>query len=440
MARVVLHTFGSLGDLHPYLAVAIGLRRRGHRAVVAGSEIYRAKVQSEDVDFATIRPDVGELLSNEQLLRRIWHPRFGTEYLIREYILPRLEESFEDLMAACEDADLLLTHTAGYAGPIVAEALELPWISVALQPTVFFSAYDPPVLAPAPWLHHLNALGRGPFKAVMAAARLRLTGWAEPIEQLRLRAGLARSKANPMLEGQFSPFGTLALFSKHFAQPQPDWPANVTVTGFPFYDRLGPAIAPGVPECAAAANELARFLEAGPPPIVFTLGSSAVTQAGTFYRESLEAARRLGMRAVLLIGSKSSERFAHDPPETIHVASYAPYSELLPKAAATVHQGGIGTTAQALRSGRPMLVVPWAHDQPDNAECARRLGVSRTIPRSRYTGERTARELEHLLSDPAYSRRAAEIGAKIAAEDGITAACGALEMILVNNAVPGSRV
>ncbi len=105
-------------------------------------------------------------------------------------------------------------------------------------------------------------------------------------------------------------------------------------------------------------------------------------------------------------------------PESIYVASYVPYSQIMPKARAIVHQGGIGTTAQALRSGRPMIVVPWSHDQPDNAERVRKLGVGRTIPRSRYRAGRVARELTQLLNDKHYEVRAREIGAKIASEDG----------------------
>ena len=172
-------------------------------------------------------------------------------------------------------------------------------------------------------------------------------------------------------------------------------------------------------------EELERFLAAGPAPVVFTLGSAAVMAAGTFFEESSKAAEKLGMRAVLLVGKTD------EPPKTasskIYVTDYAPYSQLLPHVAATVHQGGIGTTAQALKAGRPTIIVPWGHDQPDNAERCRKLGVARTIERKAYRADRVARELSQLLSDPAYSRNARSLADKLAEDDGLRAACEAIE-------------
>jgi UDP:flavonoid glycosyltransferase YjiC (YdhE family) len=223
-----------------------------------------------------------------------------------------------------------------------------------------------------------------------------------------------------MFEGQFSAMGTLAMFSRHFAQPQPDWPARTVCAGFPFYDR----------ESAGRGMEsgMVEFIEAGPAPVVFTLGSSAVMAAGQFYEESRKVARQLGVRAVLLVGVQADRGPADD--DSIYVARYAPYSELLPKAAATVHQGGIGTTAQALRAGRPMLVVPWAHDQPDNADRIQRLGVGRSLQRSRYNARNAGEELKRLLNEERYATAAKEIGAKITEEDGVSAACNVIEAAL----------
>ncbi len=372
VARIVLNTFGSLGDVHPYLALALELRKRGHDAVIATSEVYRDKVQDDGIGFVPVRPDVGQLLGNAAFLEKLWHPRLGTEYLMRKYLIPSVEQSYEDLSAACRGADLILTHTAAYAGPIVAEVLRVPWISVALQPIVFLSSYDPPVLAPVPWFRHLQRLGRFPFRLLMAVAELRMKRWAEPVQRLRERVGLERAAMNPITRGQFSPLGTLALFSRHFAPPQPDWPLKTRVNGFAFYDRQG-RVPGAAPQRDAEENGLARFLAQGSPPVLFTLGSSAVMRPGNFFRQSIEAARSLKIRAVLLVGSLDREQLGAPLPESIYVASYLPYSEIMPRSAAIVHQGGIGTTAQALRAGRPMLVVPWAHDQPDNADRIRRL-------------------------------------------------------------------
>jgi rhamnosyltransferase subunit B len=127
---------------------------------------------------------------------------------------------------------------------------------------------------------------------------------------------------------------------------------------------------------------------------------------------------------VLLVGK--TETVPRIESDSIYVTDYAPYSELLPRAAATVHQGGIGTTAQALNAGRPMLIVPWAHDQPDNAERCRRLGLSRTASRDNYKSRVVAKELERLLGDARYSRQAREMAANLAGEDGVEAACDEL--------------
>jgi UDP:flavonoid glycosyltransferase YjiC (YdhE family) len=176
-----------------------------------------------------------------------------------------------------------------------------------------------------------------------------------PISRFRAELGLTPGH-DPVFEGQHSPQRVLALFSRVMAEPQRDWPPQTLITGFAFYDQAdhGQGLDP----------DLERFLDAGPPPIVFTLGSAAVMQAGTFYKESLAAVRHLGCRAVLLAGDNSIPEPL--PPGTA-VFSYAPFSKILPRASVVVHPGGIGTTAQALVAGRPMLVVPYAFDQPDNA-------------------------------------------------------------------------
>jgi UDP:flavonoid glycosyltransferase YjiC (YdhE family) len=172
---------------------------------------------------------------------------------------------------------------------------------------------------------------------------------------------------------------------------------------------------------------LSEFLKKGEPPIVFTLGASAVLDAGDFFEQSILAAQKLRSRAVLLVGPQARRKKWNSLPPTMVVADYAPYSELLPHAAATVHQGGVGTTAQALRAGRPTLIVPYIQDQPDNAERVARLGVARVLYRKLYTAEQAVAELTRLLSDNSYSARAADVAQEIRTEDGVAAACDALE-------------
>jgi UDP:flavonoid glycosyltransferase YjiC (YdhE family) len=173
---------------------------------------------------------------------------------------------------------------------------------------------------------------------------------------------------------------------------------------------------------------LETFLAAGPPPLVFTLGSSAVGAAGRFYHESAAAAARLGARAVLLTGGFAANQPARVP-DGVLVVDRAPHQLLFPRARAVVHQGGAGTTAQALRAGSPMLVVPHSHDQPDNAYRVARLGVARTLYPKRYTAAHAARELRRLLDDPSYADHARSVAALVATEGGGDAAAAAIASV-----------
>jgi UDP:flavonoid glycosyltransferase YjiC (YdhE family) len=130
---------------------------------------------------------------------------------------------------------------------------------------------------------------------------------------------------------------------------------------------------------------------------------------------------------VLLTGGDPLNEPAAPLPENVIAAPYAPFARLFPRVSAVVHQGGIGTTAQALRAGRPMLVVPFGGDQYDNGARVERLGAGRTIMRKHYTAERVAAELKQLLENPGYSEKAAEAGRRVRAEDGTRAACDAIE-------------
>lgn len=279
------------------------------------------------------------------------------------------------------------------------------------------SAFDPPVL-PTQSNRNLRAFGPLVNGVLFWLGKRSVREWTEPIQQLRAELGLEPVK-NPLFEGQHSPRLVLALFSQVLAKPQLDWPKQTSVTGFAFYDRKGGE--------AELSPEVSQFLDAGPPPIVFTLGSSAVHVAGDFYIESAIAAKQLDHRAVLLIGEDKHNLPHSLLSENIVAFDYAPYSELFPKAAAIVHQGGIGTTAQALRASCPMLIMPYAHDQPDNAARAERLGVARIIDRGSYTAEQAVVELKHLLNNPSYAKRAVEVGRQIQAENGVRAACDAIE-------------
>jgi rhamnosyltransferase subunit B len=252
-------------------------------------------------------------------------------------------------------------------------------------------------------------------------ARFVTREWSDPVYDLREELGLPPGD-DPIFDAKFSDELVLALFSPAIGEPQPDWPASTKTTGFLFYD--GDA---GKNELPSA---LEAFLQAGPPPLVFTLGSAAVLDAGDFYEQSAWAAQLVGERAVLLVGDDPRNLPVQRLPGSICIAPYAPYSRLFPRASLIIHQGGVGTTAQALRAGKPMLIMPYSHDQPDNARRVRRLGVAKVIQRRRYRAETAAELIREMLDEPKYRERAAAIGALVRAEDGVKAAADALENLV----------
>jgi UDP:flavonoid glycosyltransferase YjiC (YdhE family) len=422
MKRIVLATFGSYGDLHPYIALARGLIERGHEPVVATTEIYRSKVEKEGIAFHATRPNLADLGDQAEVVRRVYDPRRGAEYMTRQLIMPHLPRTFDDLAAVARGADLLLSHAITYAAPLVARKLDLPWLSTILSPMVFLSVYDPPTLPPAPWLKRLHGVSPALYRVAFRVMRSTVRRWSEPVRRLARERGVPEPEGDPLFEGQFSPYGTLAMFSSVLADPQPDWPPCTHITGFPFHDadETNPQ----------AMRALEEFLAAGEAPIVFTLGSSAVFDARDFYLRTVEIAEKLRRRAVLLTGRQAGEQGLGALPRTVFATDYAPHSQVFARSAAVVHQGGIGTLAQALRAGRPMLVIPFSHDQPDNAERAERLGVARCIPRAQFSVDRGTAVLRDLLDDPRYTNAADEVARRIAREDGVGAACDRIEALL----------
>ncbi|HSS20237.1 MAG TPA: glycosyltransferase [Pyrinomonadaceae bacterium] len=418
--RIVLTTFGSYGDIHPYMAIATELRQRGYQPVIATSELYREKMETARLDFVPVSPHIPPPQEqDEEMMEKVMQPRTGAGFLLNEMLFPFLREGYDDLLRAVAGADLLLTHPISFAGPLVAQKTGMPWVSSVLAPVSFMSAYDPPVPPFWPWMRHVKLLGPRFVGAFFRQVKKAYKNKA--YDQFRSELGLP-DRGMPVFEGQHSPTLILALFSKLFAQPQPDWPAQAQVTGFAFYDGRNELAMP---------QELIEFLDAGAPPIVFTLGSSAVWVARDFYRESIAAAKMLGRRAVLLIGDERNQPDESLPPEIIAV-NYAPFEALLARASAMVHHGGVGTTSQGLRAGIPTLIVPFAFDQPDNAAHAERLGGSRTLPRAKYLAARVARELDILLSQPEHANKAHEIGAQLRLENGAAVASDLIEQVLQN--------
>ena len=419
--RIVLSNIGTFGDINPLVALALELKRRGHVPVMALPAVYQPKILPLGLEFHAIRPDIDP--TNSILVEMVYDVKKGTEHGLRDFLFPALRQTYYDLLDAAtqpQRADLLLLGELNYAGPIVAEVTGIPWASYVLAPLSFFSAFDPPVLPMYPRLARADKTVPGMGRVINRLARFVSRKWPQPIYDLRRELGLPRGK-NPLFDAKHSPYLVLALFSRLLGQEQKDWPENALITGFCFYDADAGN--------AALPPHLEKFLSEGEPPVVFTLGSAAVLAAGKFYEFSAKAAVRLGIRAVLLIGSDQRNRPPQKLPDSICVAEYAPYSALFPRASMVVHQGGVGTTAQCLRAGKPMLIMPYAHDQPDNGRRMTRLKVARVMQRGNYTPLRVARRLKAMLAAPLLASRAAKTARRLDFEDGVRTACDALEKL-----------
>ena len=416
--RIILSTWGSFGDIHPYMAIGLELRLRGHKPVIATMEVYREKVEAAGLEFHPVRPNIPQPKEQDQeLMDKIMEPRTGPRFLMEEIVFPAVRDSYQDLLVAVQGADVLITHPAAPAGPLIGRKIGLPWISTVLAPLSFFSVYDPPIPPVMQWTTKVfNLLGPRFLKLFFDAMKREYK--AKPVAEFRRELGLG-DYGNPMFDGQHSPTRVLALFSKVFGAPQPDWPPQAQVCGFCFYDGNHDSAFP---------SQLSEFLDSGPPPIVFTLGSSAVWVARDFFRESIQAAKQLGQRAVLLIGDERNHPGAL--PDNMIAVDYVPYQSLMPRASVVVHHGGVGTTSHGLLAGVPTLIVPFAFDQSDNAAHARRLGGSRTVYRNKYRAPRVANELSKLLHDRAYAQRAREVSAQLKQENGPARAADLIEQVL----------
>jgi len=415
--KIVLATFGSLGDLHPMLALAIELRGRGHEIVINTLEVYREKIAALGFEFYPMRPDVNP--DDRELAKIMMDAKTGTEKLLREILIPNVRPMFEDVMKAVEGADLLISGEVVFAAASVAEKTRIKWITTSLAPASFLSPHDPFVPPTAQWLRHFRFLGVTFHAGVYWLVQRLVASWLEPYRNFRREIGLSETH-DPIFKGKFSKLFHLAMFSKVLGKPQPDWHTPTLQTGFCFYD--------GQQDLGKMPEDLTKFLNAGEPPIVFTLGSAAVMDARDFFEESAQAARILNRRAVLLYGIFNEAPKITD--ENIVAVDYAPYSQILPRAACVVHQGGVGTTAQVLRAGVPALIMPYSHDQPDNAARCERLGAARIIAREKYKAETAAKELRELLSDLSYKSKAAEAKKIVEAEHGTKMACDAIEDVL----------
>jgi rhamnosyltransferase subunit B len=426
MANILFPTFGTLGDVHPFLAIALELQARGHKPTIATLEIYRSKIEEAGIGFEPIPPHFDNTEKWKEQVPRLMDGQEGTTRLFREVLMPNLKATYETLLPFVQQADLVVAHPIVCAVPLCCEVSGKPWLSATLAPVGYWSVHDRmfPVGFRGAEKIRTSPFAQRILKKILAKRSLPLV---REVSELRRELKLS-TRGHPLLDRANSPHGGLALFSKELGAPQPDWPARTQQTGFCFYDRKGGFGNDGTSTLAPAIKE---FIQAGGPPIVFTLGSAAIFDARNFYEAAVEASRQLKRRALLLVGFESN-RPASLPENDSQIAAfeYAPFSEVFPQAVAIVHQGGVGTTGQALQAGVPSLFMPCSHDQPDNAWRIQRRGAARIMDRDYCNSQHMTEQLSELLGNPEYAQKARAIGQRMQQENGTVSAANAIEQQL----------
>jgi rhamnosyltransferase subunit B len=394
MADILLLPFGSAGDVFPFIWLGRQLMARGHRVRMITACLFEDNARKAGIEFISL----GTKDEFEAMIRdpRIWQSGIGTKVVFE--FAAKSVEPYLAAIESCGKVDLMLAPVTAFAGRLAREKHGIPLITVHLQPAVFVSAYETPLLHPAMRL----------FNKLPVWFKKQILSLPNPVDLFALSKVRRICEANGVKpprslwrEWWDSPDGVLALFPAWFAPPQPDWPANLLQWTFPLEDlATEQALQPALQE----------FLANGERPVVFTPGSANV-QAARFFEVAAEAVRRIGCRAVFV--TREPKQVPLNLPASILTVDYAPFSTLLKHAAVFVHHGGIGTLSQGFAAGVPQLIMAMAHDQPDNADRLERLGAGMGLSVRQFTPERVADELKELLHGVAIHQAALECVAKL---------------------------
>ena len=407
----LLTPVGSSGDVHPYVGLGRELRTRGHQVTVLTAEPHRGVVERAGLLFV---PTFSEEQYHQATLNvDLFHPRRGFATVMK-LTMSGLEPTWHALEELWEpERTFIVGHPLGFASRSFEEKTGAAAATIHLAPSSLRSAHRVPALPPG---IDVSALPHWLKRILWAAIDLAAI---DPVILPTFNRWRARH-ALPPIHRPFkswinSPRRVIAMFPEWFGPRQPDWPERFDHASFPLWDD---------PAGDHIDADLESFLGSGTPPIVATPGS-ANRHAAPFFAAIAEALKRLDRRGLFLTGF--AEQLPKDLPDTIIARSYAPFSEVLPRSAALVHHGGIGTLAQGFAAGIPHLVMPLAFDQPDNAMRAGRLGVARWFPPAKFTADRVTSVLRHLLESADVARATAECRDRVRAVNGLALAAEVLE-------------
>ncbi len=417
--HLTILTVGSRGDVQPYVALGIGLKRAGYTVRLATHQIFHDFVTSHGLEFAPIEGNPQEIMSGaggQQWLKSGRNAFAFVRHGLR-LMRPVLDRMLADSVAACQDTRAIIFSTFGFGGYHVAEKMGLPCFGSALQPLTRTRAY-PNVQVPSHWrlggtFNYLTHVAGEFF--FWLALRDPINRWRR--ESLNLPplpwkgpAAIVLQKRLPYLYG----------YSPHVVPRPPDWGEWLHVTGYWFLDGLARWQPPA---------DLMDFLSAGPLPVYIGFGSMTPRHAERLTEAALEALKTTGRRGVLVTGWGGLSR--RDLPDSVFKIDAAPHDWVFPRMAAVVHHGGAGTTAAGLRAGVPAVVAPFFADQPFWGQRVHELGVGpEPIPQSRLTARRLADAIRIATGDAGMRDRAAALGHKIRAEDGVARAVEVVDRYL----------
>jgi rhamnosyltransferase subunit B len=378
--HVILATLGTDGDVFPHIGLGKLLHARGHRVTLAAPETYRSHAQGLGLEFCSLATvaEVEQMLGHPDL----WHPYRSGLFMAR-WGGPMIQRQYSQLARLAGESECLLVANPGVlAARLVHEKLRIRMASLLLQPGLLPSCTAPPEmpggLTIPGWLPH--PLRQLYWLAVDTAGSLLVAGSLN-----RVRKDLGLAPVRRLFRWWLSTDLVIGLFPEWYAAPQPDWPRQLRLAGFARYDGTHESLPDNVRE----------FCESGPSPIAFTLGTG-MAHAAEFFRTAVAACEKLGARGLLL--TKFPKVVPSSLPEHVRHCSFAPFRQLLPRCAAVVHHGGIGTTAAALQAACPQLVLPLAWDQPDNGARLARLGVGVTLGARHRSVDDLSRALSQLIN------------------------------------------
>ena len=408
--KLLLPTIGSAGDVHPVIALGLALQRRGHRATVITNPLFQELIEQQGLGFLPLGTldDARATIADPDL----WHPRKGFEVVARRAILPAMPEVYRYIEQRADAHTIVVSSGIAFGARIAQERLGVTTATVHLQPGIIRSLVDQGMAGNI----RISAAQPMWFKR----AFFRFADWflidralKKPVNEFRASLGLPPVD-RLMNRWLHSPQLVIGFFPDWFARPQPDWPHRIHLVGFPLWDS-------GSTDLPEDARE---FLADGAPPVVFTPGSAGATMH-RYFEESVEALRRLGVRAMLV--TNYPEQVPPDLPPGVKSFGYLPFSGLLPHAAMLVYHGGIGTLAQTVKAGIPHLVVPNGHDQFDNAFRIEQLGLGRGLPQTRYRADRVTVAIRTILGSAEVRARCREYASRVDGEAAVTRACELIE-------------